>query len=113
MIKSRRGEKGVGILLSENDVTAWRSVGSIVHNDIGSRIIAVRLLVNDNMKNEVGLFLISAYGPIEDADQKLWDSFIGKFETCISRKHPSDIVVIDVTLNQVLEFQTNAFIKVL
>ena len=71
LVKSRRGEQGVGILLSKNAVTAWKSAGSIVHNDLGARIIAVRLLVNDNMKNEVGLFLIAAYAPIVNANQKL------------------------------------------
>ena len=71
LVKSRRGEQGVGILLSKNAVTAWKSAGSTVHNDFRARIIAVRLLVNDNMKNEVGLFLISAYAPIVNANQKL------------------------------------------
>ena len=36
--------------------------------------MAVRLLVNNNMKNEVGLFLILPYAPIGNADQKLWNS---------------------------------------
>ena len=71
LVKSRRGEQGVGILLSKNAVTAWKSARSIVHNNLGVRIIAVRLLVNDNMKNEVGLFLIFAYAPIVNANQKL------------------------------------------
>ena len=71
--------------------TARRSAKSIVHNDVRTRIIAVRKLVNDNMKNEVVLFLISAYAPIEYADQKLCNYFIEKLEFCISRKHPSDI----------------------
>ena len=64
LVKSRRSEQGVGILLSKNAVIDWKSAGSIVHNDLGARIIAVCLLVNDNMKNEVGLSLISAYAPI-------------------------------------------------
>ena len=46
------------------------------------------------MKNEVGLFLITAYAPIGDANKKLWDNFIEKLEICISRKHPNDILVI-------------------
>ena len=51
------------------------------------------------MKNEVGLFLISAYAPIGNANQKLWDNFIEKLETSISRKHPSDILVIGCDTN--------------
>ena len=99
MVKSRRGEQGVGILLSKNAVTAWKPAGYIVHNDLGARIIAVCLLVNDNMKNEVGLFLIVAYAPIGNANQKLWDNFIEKLEIGISRKHPSDILVIGCDTN--------------
>ena len=51
------------------------------------------------MKNEVGLFLISAYGSIGNANQKLWDNFIEKREICINRKHPSDIFVIGYDTN--------------
>ena len=46
------------------------------------------------MKNEVELFLIFAYAPIGNANQKLWDTFIEKLQICISRKHPNDIIVI-------------------
>ena len=51
------------------------------------------------MKNEVGLFLISAYAPIGNANQKLWDNFIEKLEICTNRKHPSDILVIGYDIN--------------
>ena len=51
------------------------------------------------MKNEVGLFLISAYAPIGNANQKLWDNFIEKLEICTNRKHPSDILVIGYDTN--------------
>ena len=80
--------------------TARRSAKSIVHNDVRTRIIAVRKLVNDNMKNEVVLFLISAYAPIEYADQKLCNCFIEKLEFCISRKHLviSELVLILKTI---------------
>ena len=67
-VQSRRGEQGARILLSENAVTVWRSTVSTVHNNLGARIVAVGLLVNENMKNEVGLSLISAYAPIGNAN---------------------------------------------
>ena len=70
LVKSQRGEQGVAILLSKNAVTAWKSAQSIVCNDLGAIIIAVRLLVNDNMKNEITLFLISTYARIGNATQK-------------------------------------------
>ena len=103
LVKSRHGEQGVWILLSKYPVTAWKFAGSVVHNDLGARIIAVRLLVNGNMKNEVGLFLITAFAPIGSANKKLWDNFIEKLETCISRKHPNDILVIGCDTNASIE----------
>ena len=51
------------------------------------------------MKNEVGLFLISAYAPIGNANQKPWDNFIEKLEICKSRKHSRDILVIGCETN--------------
>ena len=51
------------------------------------------------MKNEVGLFLITAYAPIGNANKKLSDNFIEKLEICISRKHPNDILVIGCDTN--------------
>ena len=99
LVKSQRGEQGVGILLSKNAVTAWKSARSFVHNDVGARIIAVRLLVNDNMKNEVELFLVSAFTPIGNTNQKPLDNFIEKLEIYISRKHPNDILVIGCNTN--------------
>ena len=38
--------------------------------------------------------MISAYAPIGNTNQKLWDNFIEKLEICISRKQHSDILVI-------------------
>ena len=52
-IKSRRGEREVGILLNGNAATAWKSAAPIARNDLRARTISARLLVNDNMKNEV------------------------------------------------------------
>ena len=41
LAESRRGEQRVGILISKNPVTASKSAGYIVHNDLGARIITV------------------------------------------------------------------------
>ena len=113
LVKSSHGEQGVGILLSSNAVTDWKSSGSIVHNDLGARITAVHLLVNDNMKNEVGLFLISAHAAIRNANQKLWDNLIEKLEICISRNTIVIFLLLVATQTQVLEHQTNALNTVL
>ena len=106
-------EQTLRILLSEYTVTAWRSTQFIVYNDIRARIIAVHLLVKDNLNNEVGNFLISLYALIRNLDQKLWDSFIEKLKIFKSRKYPIAILVIGATLTQVLEFQTNPLTTVL
>ena len=51
------------------------------------------------MKNEVELFLVSAFTPIGNTNQKPLDNFIEKLEICISRKHPNDILVIGCNTN--------------
>ena len=45
--KCRRGSEGMGIALGPLAVEAWRDAGSVVHNDLGARVIAVRLIVKD------------------------------------------------------------------
>jgi len=64
LVKSRRGEQGVGIILSPTATVAWRSAGSVLHNTFGGRVIAVRLLVKDDRQQEIGLYLVSAYAPV-------------------------------------------------
>ena len=51
------------------------------------------------MKNEVGLFLISAFTPIGNANQRPRDNFIEKLERFISRKYANDILVIGCNTN--------------
>jgi len=50
----RRGKEGVAIALSQNAVKAWKDAGSVLHNDLGSRIIAIRLSVKDSRNKVVG-----------------------------------------------------------
>lgn len=98
-MKSRRGEQGVGIALSQKAVLAWKAAGSPVHNDFGARVVAVRLLVKDDRNRDVGIFLVSAYAPVGNADQLLWDEFMEKLDQCISRKQQGDILVIGSDTN--------------
>ena len=51
-----RGSQGVGIGLSEESVDACRAARSEVHFDLGARVMAVRLLVQDMQKRDVGFF---------------------------------------------------------
>ena len=66
----RRGSQGVAIVLSARGADAWRAFGYVIHQDLGARIIGIRLLVQDMQKRDVGLFLISAYAPIGIADEE-------------------------------------------
>ena len=54
---SRRGVCGVGLLLSPLATSAWKAAGpDNLHNDLGPRIIAVRMVVEDANKQQLGIF---------------------------------------------------------
>ena len=65
--KGNRGSQGVGILLSPDGIAAWNAAGMEIHTDLGARLIAIRLLLKDHQKRDVGVFVISAYAPIGNA----------------------------------------------
>ena len=65
--------------------------------------IAVGLLVNENMKIETRLFLISAYARIGNANEKLQENFIEKLERCITRKDLNDTLIICSATNSSIE----------
>ena len=90
----RRGSQGAGIALSARGVDAWKAEGSVVHKDFGARVIAVRLIMQDSQKRDVGLFLVSAYAPVGTADEQQWDEYLENVDRCISRKPSNDILVI-------------------
>ena len=103
----RRGKEGVAIALSPTAVHCWKEAGSIVHKDLGPRIIACRLSVKDTRNKNLGLFIVSAYAPIGAADQSLWDNFFEKLRICISRKAPTDILIIGCDTNSSMGTQPN------
>ena len=95
----KRCSQGVGIALSPPAVAAWVAAGSEQHNDLGARVLAIRLLMTDCCGNDVGLFVISAYAPVGNAAVALWQDFFDKLETCISRKRRDDILLIGADTN--------------
>ena len=97
--KSRRSEQGVCIVLSPEALHSWKASGFEIHNDLGARVMGIRLLMKDNKNNDVGLFLISAYAPVGSAKQPLWDDFIETLELCISRKRLNDILIVGCDAN--------------
>ena len=92
--QSRRGEQGVAIVLNQDALAAWKAAGSVVYNEFGARIIAIRLTTKCN-----SIFLISAYAPVGVADEYLWEDFLINLETCISKKHRDDILIIGCDSN--------------
>ena len=94
-----RGSQGVGIVLSSAGVEAWKAAGGILHNDLGPRVIATRLLVRDCQKRDVFIFLVSAYAPVGNAMQSEWDSFLDTLDTCLARMEHNDILVIGADTN--------------
>ena len=101
-MRTNRGEQGVGIALSPEAVEAWERAGKVLHDDLGGRLIAVRLLVKDHCEKEVGVFLVSAYCPVGNAKHELWEDFFERLRSCISRKETSDILLIGIDANSSL-----------
>ena len=59
----------------------------------------MRLIVTDQRGKEVGLFLVSAYAPIGDAEQSEWEEFLDEMDGCIDKKHSNDILLIGADCN--------------
>ena len=98
----KRGKGGVGIALSSLAEQAWKSAGSVVHKEFGDRILAITLLVKDLTNRDIGIYLVSAYAPIGNADQRTWDNFLANLEKCIDNKPKNDILVIGCDCNSSL-----------
>jgi len=84
-----------------------KASGCEIHNNLGPRVIGTRLLMKDNMNNDIGLFLISAYAPIGRAKQLLWDTFVEALEQCIRRKRPNDILIVGCDANSSVGTSSN------
>ena len=97
--QSRRGSQGVGIALSPQGVDAWKAGGCEIHNDLGARVMGVRLLMKDHEGRDIGLLLISAYAPDSSQPEEVWEDYIEKLEVCVQRKRPVDIVIIGTDTN--------------
>ena len=98
-MKSNRGEQGVGIALSERGVAAWKEAGSVLHNDFGGRIIAIRLQLRDTSGKQVCIFLVSAYCPVGSSDPEKWEEFLAQLDSCMARKSRGDVLIIGIDSN--------------
>ena len=94
-----RGSMGVGIMLSPLGVTALDER----HTDLGPRVVAVRLLVNETggprPRRQLGLFTISGYAPVSTASDAEWDAYYDTLGCAISRARPGDTVIIGTDAN--------------
>ena len=106
--RGNRGSQGVGIGLGADATVAWRATGSEVHDDLGAPVIAARMMVRDSQKRDVGIFLVSAYGPIGAATEEAWDEFLTTLTICCSRKRREDILVIGSDINSSLGTDSSA-----
>ena len=98
-MKGRRGEQGVGIALSQRGVASWKKAGSVLHDDFGGRIIAVRLKLRDASGKWVCIFLVSAYCPVGSSDPDKWEIFLSQLDSCLARKVRGDVLLIGIDSN--------------
>ena len=101
-MKSKRGERGVGLALSSTAVEGWKRAGKVLYNEYEGRIIAIRLIVKDNRGKDIGLFLVSAYCPVGNSDPENWELFLEQVRSCISKKQKDDILIVGTDCNSSL-----------
>ena len=95
----KRGSQGVGIVLNADGVESWRAGGYELHNDLGARIIAVRLLLRDESNRDVAVFLVSAYAPVSSEPDNVWEDYYDRLDKCIQRRRRDDILIIGTDSN--------------
>ena len=99
-----RGSCGVGILLSPTAVVAWQAANSVLHNDLGDRVIATRLIVEDESRQQLGIHLIAAYAPTTNKndpgkDETAKADYESSLARAISLRKPGDVLLICADAN--------------
>ena len=97
--QSKRGSQGVGIYLSRDAAAAWKASGSEKHVDLGARVCAVRIVVTDDKRRKVCLFLVSAYSPVGASSFLQHEEYQGNLDAVIARKQPGDILLVGMDAN--------------
>ena len=98
-LRGKRGSQGVGIVLSSAAVDCWKLGGCELHEDLGARVIAARLVAKDKDNKDVGIFLVSAYAPVSTASDEEWQDYYERLQECIDRRRPQDILLIGSDCN--------------
>ena len=100
--ESNHTNAGVGLILSPEAAKAWANASRETHNDLGPRILAIRLQLPTAANSTTHIFLISAYAPVSSSIDSVWQDYYQKLETCINRSHPADILIIGSDCNACL-----------
>ena len=99
--KGRRA-RGVGIFLgsrAKEGLDRATSQGKAIHNDLGDRVIAVRLVMDNELGEETGLFIMSAYAPQSKDSDEVWNSFYASLEQGLARKKTEDMLMLRIDAN--------------
>ena len=99
-----RGRRGVGIILSKaaNEALGRATLkGKAIHDDLGDRVLAVRLIMENERGEEQGIFLVSAYAPNGDSlsSQEDWGAFYSSLGACLDRQKKGDMLILGVDAN--------------
>ena len=92
--QSRRGSQGVAIALSPPAVQAWQDAKCEKHVNLGARVMAVRLLLQQPNKEAVGVRFACAYAPTSAASADQWTAYYDAIAILLSRKQPNDIFLM-------------------
>ena len=98
-----RGSHGVGIMLSPHAASTLDEK----HVDLGSRVVAVRLLAKEprsrcwsgNVSPSLGILLISGYAPVSTASVEEWDRYYTSLSSAMARAHTGDVIIIGTDSN--------------
>jgi hypothetical protein len=94
-LQQGRGSAGVALVLSRSATAAWQAAGSIVHNDLGPRVIAAPMLAQDaRTRRPLGTYLVSSYAPTSDATVVEWDTYYSALATAVARMPSGYVLVI-------------------
>jgi hypothetical protein len=99
--ESSRGSCDVGILLSPPATIARKSARSAnLHNDLGPRVVAFRMIVTDPTSGKnFGFFFIFAYAPTSDAFDTLKSEFDDALTIAINHRTAGDVITICADAN--------------
>ena len=67
------------------------------------RIIVIQLLLKDTHNEDVSVYLVSAYAPVGNTPDNVWNEYLDKLATCIVQKRKSDILIIGTDANSSID----------